>query len=224
MGAQTTFLYPFLAAAATGFVSLVLLRVKPAILSQSLSDFTGVTAGKALFFTFILAGLFLGVFAVDHAAIEQLRWGILLYILLLSTWIDIERRIIPNGLIIFGLTSSVGFFFLSGGQPIDIYLGGAVLIAFLIINIMSIKVFKKKGLGGGDLKLCIIMVLLCGVDGLWAIGVSIMLGGSFGAVAILTSTLDRKDYLPFAPFLLAGTITGYFGVSWQEASLYLYGF
>src|SRR6056297_1610187 len=116
MGPQTTWLFPLSAAVATGCVSLALLRIKPVLLSTSLSDFSGVTAGKALLFITTLAGLFWGVSTIEQTATGQLRWSLLLYLLTLSAWIDLERRIIPNGLIIVGLISSMGFFFMSGNQ------------------------------------------------------------------------------------------------------------
>lgn len=217
------FFFTVAAALSTAIISIIILKVKPVILSESLSDFSDVTIGKSILFALSMITLFWGVNSVENSFIEQIKWSVLFYIMLLAAWIDLEKRIIPNGIIVLGLLTWV-VYFITERSFTGLYLGASLLLAFLVINEFSLRVFKKKGLGSGDLKICIVLTLLCGLDGLWFISLSVLFGGIFGGIAILTRFIDRNEYLPFAPFLLAGTATGYFGVSWQYASSVLYGY
>jgi leader peptidase (prepilin peptidase)/N-methyltransferase len=62
-------------------------------------------------------------------------------------------------------------------------------------------------MGGGDIKLAAVIGLCLG----WPVGViAVLLGcllaGLVGLALVLTKLKSRKDLLPFAPFLAAGTL------------------
>ncbi|CAN5489516.1 hypothetical protein BH23BAC3_BH23BAC3_22370 [soil metagenome] len=214
----------FFSALITGIGGLIVLKKKPALFSGSLADFNSVTVGKSILFVLILTTLFMGISTVESYKAEQVKWSALFYILLLAAWIDMERRIIPNGLILVGITIWLMLLITSEFQLAGLAAGFLLIVTFLIINLLSTQVFGKKGIGMGDVKLCLIIVLMSGLEGLWFIGVSVFLGGIFAGIAIILQLIDRKSYLPFAPFLLVGSAIGYFFISWQELSGLLYGF
>jgi leader peptidase (prepilin peptidase)/N-methyltransferase len=86
-------------------------------------------------------------------------------------------------------------------------LGGILGFAFMyFISWYGKKRFKKEALGGGDIKLYFLIGLFLGIE-------LVMLSLMFAAIiGIIFSIVKRKKtgYLPFVPFIFAGTVITYF--------------
>ena len=76
-----------------------------------------------------------------------------------------------------------------------------------VIICLACMVLSRGSLGMGDLKLMFMMGLLLGVEGiLYSMFVSIFFSFVVAVILLLTRKKGRKDSIPFAPFILTGTI------------------
>ena len=134
---------------------------------------------------------------------------ILSSILIVASFIDYEHRIIPNGLIIAGITAALpanvfgmNISFLDGVY--GFIAGGGILG---VIALISLLLLKKEGMGGGDIKLMAMTGFFVG----WEITLlSLILAVYMAAIVILLliafKLLKRGDHIPFGPFLSIGII------------------
>jgi leader peptidase (prepilin peptidase)/N-methyltransferase len=162
--------------------------------------------------------------ALFTAACYRLGPGVLLIkgIVLISlvvavSVIDLKEQVIPDNLIVFGLSAGIAFIIIDGGQTVKDALlgalaGGGILLAIVLIS--------TGGHGGGDVKLMTAIGLLLGWRlTLVALFVSFVTGGSFGVMLLLAGKKGRKDKVPFGPFLGGSSIVSYF-FGQQMISLY----
>lgn len=156
--------------------------------------------------------LFVLVYNVYGLNIITLYYLILVSLLVIITFIDIDHYIIPNGLIIFGAIFGVLFSLI--GQSIELKdsILGAVISGggmFLLIYLIELVV-KKEVMGGGDIKLFAMIGLFLGVQGgLLTILLSIYVGAIYGIGIILDSKIKKKEYnsvIPYGPFISVGAI------------------
>lgn len=121
---------------------------------------------------------------------------------------DLRYMIIPNQILLFFLPL---FLIARIIQPLDPWhdtifgaIGALVVIGLIIIA-------SKGGMGYGDLKL---LMLLGFVLGFKKMIIAFMLAICFGAIVsaglLLIRKVTRKTYIPFAPYIIAGTLISYF--------------
>lgn len=135
-------------------------------------------------------------------------------------FIDLEHWIIPDQLSVFGIAVGVtrDVIGLSAGTaepywigpvPVPRSIAGLLVCgaAFLALAVISEYIFKKEGIGGGDIKLA------AAVGANLAIGpamLSFMVAVFFGAVIgvglIIARRKTRKDYVPFGPMMVVGAL------------------
>jgi leader peptidase (prepilin peptidase)/N-methyltransferase len=122
------------------------------------------------------------------------------------TLTDLERRVIPNVILLVGGLICVGvvvatdpgslperFAAAAGG-------GGFLLVAALV---------HPRGMGMGDVKLAALMGLFLGASIVPALFVAIALGGLVGlGLMLLYGPEARKHAIPFGPFLAVGGVVG----------------
>lgn len=166
----------------------------------------------------VLEGLTAAAFALAAArwAGQPLRaWELAgLYALLLAVAaIDLEHLLIPNRLVAAGLAwEGVWRLWLppvwspEGSGPAAALGQGLAGAALLLATMALIQAASRGGIGGGDVKLAAVIGLALGPRlGLLALGVAFVLGGLAGAVLLAMHRVGRRDPVPFAPFLVAGT-------------------
>ncbi|RDY26651.1 prepilin peptidase [Romboutsia weinsteinii] len=156
--------------------------------------------------------LFVLVYNVYGLNIITLYYLILVSLLVVITFIDIDHYIIPNGLIIFGSIFGVLFSLMGQGIELKDSILGAIISGggmFLLIYLIELIV-KKEVMGGGDIKLFAMIGLFLGVEGgLLTILLSIYVGAIYGVGIILYSKAKKKDYnsvIPYGPFISVGSI------------------
>jgi leader peptidase (prepilin peptidase)/N-methyltransferase len=165
--------------------------------------------------------------------------------LVVISFIDLKHYIIPNEIsvpgIVIGLVLSLipariaggelvlpsSLFFLSGDAPnfvgsflnslIGCLIGAGIL---WLTGIFSLVVFKKEGMGFGDVKLLGMVGAFLG----WKLALmTIMIGSALGAVVGITLIFlrlkRRTDYIPFGPYLALGALLS---LLYGEAILRLY--
>ena len=138
---------------------------------------------------------------------------ILTSILIITTGIDIEHQIIPNGLVLIGVIAGIiliiaGFSVHWKDGLIGLLVGGGT---FLIVALLSVWILKKEGMGGGDVKLMGMIGLILGWK-LTALSIllSIYAGGLIGGLLLLLKIKKRGDAIPYGPFIAVGTLVSIF--------------
>jgi len=144
----------------------------------------------------------------------RLSWQFLLYlafisILIMVAFIDIDHRYIPDRFVLIGLALGAGSLFIPMISWQDSLFGGLIGGGSLLLMDLSGRlVFKKEGMGFGDVKLMGMAGLFLGVQRtivslLAAVWVAAVVG-----IVILHRRKEGKEetdhYMPFGPFLAAG--------------------
>ena len=163
-----------------------------------------------------------GAFALAYVLLgptpKFLVAAILLGALIAITAIDLRHQIIPDVISLPGIV--VGFVansLLPGGVDwldslIGIAVGGGI---FLVIILVS-----GGGMGGGDMKLGAMLGAFLGWKlGLLALLLGVLAGGAVAVVLLLLGRKDRKDAIPFGPYLALG---GAIALLWGDQVLTWY--
>jgi len=140
------------------------------------------------------------------------------WVLVVLTVIDLEHRLLPNRIVYpafvvgwIGLTTGA----LSEGRPealIGAALGALIFGGFFLL----IALVYPAGMGGGDVKLALVLGSFLGYEGgvgvtLAGMFLSFLLGGVVGVTITVVKGGGRKSQVPFGPFLAAGTIIAVLG-------------
>ena len=122
------------------------------------------------------------------------------------TLTDLERRIIPNKVLLVG--SAIGVVIVAVADPASLPerlaaglgAGGALFLAALAY---------PGGMGMGDVKLAAAMGLFLGIEVIPALLLALLFGSIVGiAMIIRQGAAARKQAIPFGPFLALGGIAG----------------
>jgi leader peptidase (prepilin peptidase)/N-methyltransferase len=134
---------------------------------------------------------------------------------------DLDHMIIPDKLVVAALLAAVlseALAVISGRAPLlsvaipgtslalpRVVAGGAVgLAAFIFIRGFSQLLFRREGMGLGDVKLAGAMGALLGPGlALLSFGLAVVSGAVVGVLLMLLRLRRRMEYLPFGPFLAA---------------------
>jgi leader peptidase (prepilin peptidase)/N-methyltransferase len=122
------------------------------------------------------------------------------------TLTDLERRVIPNAILLAG--SLIGVAIVAATDPSSLPEraaaaagAGGFLLLFALVY--------PRGMGMGDVKLAAVMGLFLGVSVIPALFVGILLGGLVGLALMLRYGAEaRKHAVPFGPFLAIGGVAG----------------
>ena len=157
-------------------------------------------------------------------------WALLSWLLALSL-IDLDTMTLPNVLTSTGLVTGLGFqaalgWFADGGSGVASHLmmgiASAVIGIWLFdaITILGTIAFGQPAMGGGDPKLAAAIGAWLGWKYLLLTGFLACASGAFiGGAAITLGWLDRKQPMPFGPFLAVGAALAVF---WGEAIVSTY--
>ncbi|MEJ2697346.1 MAG: prepilin peptidase [Candidatus Sulfobium sp.] len=153
-------------------------------------------------------------------------WDFVIYCLLLSalivvTFIDLEFLIIPDRITLPGIPVGLAAGCLLLPDPFMranllgykaslIGAAGGFIFYFLMAE-LSIRLFKKEGMGGGDIKL---MAMIGGFMGWKSVILTTFAGsllGSAGGIALMVARgKGRGTLIPFGPFLAVGAVISLF--------------
>jgi leader peptidase (prepilin peptidase)/N-methyltransferase len=151
----------------------------------------------------------IGIFLISSGPVEYLAYFIFTSALIVVSFIDLQHRVVPNVISIPGIL--LGFpasFLLPRITWVDsllgILLGGGII--YLVIAVYWLFT-RREGMGGGDLKLLAMIGAFLGWKGAVFSLVSGALAGSvLGLALILVKGWDRRDQIPFGPFLSLGAV------------------
>jgi leader peptidase (prepilin peptidase)/N-methyltransferase len=138
-----------------------------------------------------------------------LIFALLTCFLIVISFIDINSKIIPNSVIICGLITAIltNLIFPLSSRT-DLFIAGLAGGFFLwLVAILGKLIFHKPGMGGGDIKLAIMIGLFVGSEGLiTSVAMAFLSGALFGTIGISLGKIGRMNQIPFAPFLAFGTL------------------
>ena len=168
--------------------------------------------------------LFLLCFLVFGLSWQFLAYIILTGILITITFIDIDFQIIPDPIMIFGLVA--GLIFVIAGvvpQPGEGFWGNIIagLLGMacgagplIIINLATLAIIKRDGIGGGDIKLMGVVGLFVGMKNiLLGMVIGIIIAGIYSLIYMRKVRSDDAEdedtkgmhEIPFGPFLAVGS-------------------
>ncbi len=147
----------------------------------------------------------------DYAITRLLRYIILINALIILAYIDYNKKIIPNKILLamiglrLGLMITEAFIYKDMIYSIALSSffgmaagGGAFLLAALIM---------KNSIGMGDVKLVAVIGMYVGIGDLFSCMIlSLLISLVTGVILIAAKKITSKDFMPFAPFLALGTI------------------
>jgi len=141
---------------------------------------------------------------------------VLLSVLIVAAFADLETQLIPDRLTLPGTLAGLVFVALRPAGLASalggLGLGGGVLLLLALVS--------GGGMGGGDVKLAALMGVFLGWPRIAAaLAVAFLAGGMTGLALVLTGRKARRDRIPFGPFLALGGVTALF---WGEALIRWY--
>jgi leader peptidase (prepilin peptidase) / N-methyltransferase len=158
-----------------------------------------VEAVTALLFVAVLAAK-----GLDPAALPGLA---LVLVLVPTTLIDLEYRIIPNALMAVGAALGLALVAVTDPSRLAEHLiAAAAAGGFFFVVVLA----YPGGMGMGDVKLVAVLGLYLGASVIPALVVALLAGTLVGAVIIARkgAKAGRKTAVPFGPFLALGGIVG----------------
>lgn len=170
---------------------------------------------------FITGCVFLALFHKFKLSVDFFAAALLMSVLIAIFFIDIDHRIIPDGLVIFALISGVPLVIYNLFKEVWIYgdrnwwtpLVGIISASgvFLLIALIGIAIYKSDdAMGMGDVKLFAPIGMFLGFKmALLALLISVVIGGLFSLLFMMLKVKGRKSTLPYGPFIVIGTFITY---------------
>jgi leader peptidase (prepilin peptidase)/N-methyltransferase len=159
----------------------------------------GAPAAAALGAKLVFAALFIAIFFIDlehmiipdELALTGVGVGIALDLAGILLWHQPLMSLrVPGSAWVLALPQSV----------VGVLVGG---LFFLAVELLSQLIFRKEGMGGGDLKLgAAIGAFLGPWVALLSFGMAVVLGAAVGVALIVTRLRRRHEYIPFGPFMV----------------------
>jgi leader peptidase (prepilin peptidase) / N-methyltransferase len=168
----------------------------------------GVAISPRYPLTELLVGLlYAGTVLVLWDDPTELALGLVFVPMLVAiTLTDIERRIIPNRILLVAGVAAVAIAAVGDLESLPVRLiAGAGAGALLFLAALA----YPKGMGLGDVKLAATMGLFLGRNVIPALFVALLVGSLVGLAMIAREGASaRKRTIPFGPFLALGGVTG----------------
>jgi leader peptidase (prepilin peptidase)/N-methyltransferase len=155
----------------------------------------------------MLGALFLGTYLVYEDDAAQLALGLVLVSFLAAiTLTDLERRVIPNRIVLGG--ALIGAAIAAATDPASLAERGIAAVAAGGLLLLAALAYPG-GMGMGDVKLGAVIGLYLGRAVAAALAVGLAAGAMVGvAIMLRHGASARKRALPFGPFLALGGVVG----------------
>lgn len=150
----------------------------------------------------------LSLFYFHGISLEFFVYSIVALMLVVCMFADIKAQIIPNEVnfvgFLIGLCYAYYKFYVDVLLGLDLLAGtftGALI--FLLIAAFAIVVYKKEGMGGGDIKLMGMLGLFFGFANIIQIFILSFVIGAIGSITMLATKIKKWDeYIAFGPFIV----------------------
>lgn len=152
------------------------------------------------------------LFALSYIEIGlelELITALLLVSMLMIIFVsDIIYMLIPNKVLLFYLPLFIVMRILQPLEPWHTSITGAIAgLGFTAIIIL----LSKGGMGAGDMKLFGVLGIVLGLKGILLVFfLSTIIGATVGSILLLFKLIDRKQPIPFGPYIVVAGIVAYF--------------
>ena len=158
--------------------------------------------------TELLTGiLFLISYIYFDLTLDFFKSIVLISVLAVTLNTDIKYYYISDRVIVVSLLTILGIYlYYLNAKDIVYYIVSAIVMFGIMfsIKLLGDKIFKRESLGGGDIKLMLLVGLSLGIiDAVTSLLISSTLALLF---SIVTIKKNEDKILPFGPFLITGTI------------------
>ena len=169
--------------------------------------------GLRYFLVEFLSGLLLALLLFSGVTLLNILLFCELYLLLGIFFADLETQIIPDEFSLLGIVLGLSYAFFSrqfSAGLVSCALAGSL---FWLIAKTGRYFYKKEALGGGDIKLVMLLgSFLTPIRILLTLYLAFVLGSIFALFLILLKQKSRKDYIPFGPLIvIAGLLVIFLG-------------
>lgn len=139
----------------------------------------------------------------------ELITAILLISMLMILFVsDISYMLIPNKILLFFLPF---FLVMRVISPLDPWYDALIGAAAGFVVLSGIILLSKGGMGGGDMKLFVVLGIVLGWKAtLFTLFGASLLGALIGGAIMLIQRADRKQPIPFGPYIIVAALLSYF--------------
>lgn len=164
---------------------------------------------KVALVTSLLIILLLYFFGVSE---KFFLYSILSIILTMEAFVDIKAKILPNSLNFAGFLIGIVYTYITCIR--DIYAGLDLLLGmitgagvFLLIALFALIVYRREGMGLGDVKLMGMLGLFFGFTNIIQIFIlSFFVAAVISIILLATKIKKTTDYIAFGPFIVIATV------------------
>lgn len=159
----------------------------------------------------VTAALCVEFYLLEYSFLKILRYAVLAGALFLLAWIDQKSKRIPNK-ILAGLIAArivilvfewmvfpdLGLSLLFSSVAGALIGGGMFMVCYLI---------SRGGIGAGDVKLFAVIGWIVGSGSILTVSfLTVMVSAGYSIIMLLLKKTSLKEEIPFAPFILVGTV------------------
>ncbi len=199
--------------------------------------FCGGPIGWRYFAVELITGLvFVAAWIASGQGIQALPFWIFGSVIVAVVFTDLDHMIIPDSLVIAALLAAVlreGLAVWSGQAPllsvqvpgagfaVPRFVAGGLLGlgVFVFIRGLSQLLFRREGMGLGDVKLAGAIGAMLGPGlALLSFGLAIAAGAVLGLVLLALRVRRRMEYLPFGPFLATASLVALLAPNYVRTS------
>lgn len=161
---------------------------------------------------FLTGVIFLLVYNSYLLNIKTIYYLVLVSLLIIITFIDIDHYIIPDGLVIIGSIFAIIFNLLFSIVTIKESLFGALICGGIVFSLVYIieLIVKREVMGGGDIKLFAMIGLFLGVKNSLIVALlSVYVGAIYGVGSIVYNKIKNREYnsmIPYGPFISVASL------------------
>lgn len=161
----------------------------------------------------LTALLFVAVYWKFGPTLETIWYMSLVFILVITAFVDLDHMIIPQSFINAGLfVGGLGLLAFWDSRWISSLIGAALISGFLFLaGLMGKGMFHKESMGSGDVLLGLVIGMFLG----WKLSIVMLFLSFLSAAVILLLLMAVKKVktgmqIPFGPFLALGTLLALF--------------
>lgn len=157
-------------------------------------------------YTMICVALFNSLAFFCESIILAYLYAIVSVALLIAFSVDYRFQLIPDEVHIIILFAAIINFFMDinnwWNYLIAAIIGGGI---FWLLGVLSIVIFKKEGMGFGDVKLMASLGFMFGIKKILVITlISFFFGAIIGSILLIIKKKEADGYIPFGPFIVIG--------------------
>lgn len=156
--------------------------------------------------------LFIALFFKFGISFEFLIYAFVGTLLIMDAFIDVKAQIIPNGLNFTGFIVGIILTYIAlitdTAKGLDMlfgmFAGGGI---FLVIALLALVMYRKEGMGLGDVKLMGMLGLFFGLyNTIQIFIISFAVGAVVSIFFLITKIKKSTDYMAFGPFIVLAAI------------------